>query len=112
MCSSARSPGPTQGAAAMFTPASLTAVATRASAPGVFSMSMTRSTAMRRTRASGARAQVSQPRVQDPAVLEVGDLVRSFDPDLRLEGDVIRAVTAGGGLAGGPRGGVVEAPGA
>src|SRR5215218_8372155 len=34
-------------AAAMFTPASLIAAATRASAPGVFSMSMTRSTAMR-----------------------------------------------------------------
>ena len=38
--------GPTQAAAAMFTPASLIAAATRASAPGVFSMSMTRSTAM------------------------------------------------------------------
>jgi len=42
---SARSAGPTQVAAAMFTPASLTAAATRASAPGVLSMSMTRSTA-------------------------------------------------------------------
>jgi hypothetical protein len=34
-------------AAAMFTPASLIAAATSASEPGVFSMSMTRSTAMR-----------------------------------------------------------------
>jgi hypothetical protein len=39
-------PGPTQVAAAMLTPASLIAVATRASAPGVFSMSMTKSTAI------------------------------------------------------------------
>src|SRR5215207_528391 len=100
MCSSARSPGPTQVAAAMFTPASLTAVATRASAPGVFSMSMTKSTAMRRTRASGARAQVPQHPVQDAAVLEVGDLVRGVDPDLRLEGDLIRAVAVGGDLDG------------
>ena len=46
MCSSARSPVPMQVAAAMFTPASLIAAATCASAPGVFSMSMTRSTAM------------------------------------------------------------------
>ena len=46
MWSSARSPGPRQVAAAMFTPASLIAAATPASAPGVFSMSMTRSTAM------------------------------------------------------------------
>src|SRR5947209_2678243 len=46
MWSSARSPGPMQVAAARFTPASLTAAATRASAPGVFSMSMTRSYAM------------------------------------------------------------------
>src|SRR5437763_2389012 len=46
MWSSARSPGPTHVAAAMFTPASLIAAATRASAPGVFSTSMTRSTAM------------------------------------------------------------------
>src|SRR4051794_38941529 len=45
MCSSARSPGPTQVAAAMFTPASLIAAATSASAPGVFWMSMTRSVA-------------------------------------------------------------------
>ena len=37
---------PTHVAAARFTPASLIAVATRANAPGVFSMSMTRSTAM------------------------------------------------------------------
>jgi hypothetical protein len=35
-----------QVAAAMFTPASLIAAATRASAPGVFSTSMTRSTAI------------------------------------------------------------------
>src|SRR6185503_4292794 len=47
MWSSARSPGPTQVAAAMLTPASLIAAATWASAPGVFSMSMTRSTGMR-----------------------------------------------------------------
>src|SRR5215207_1851235 len=46
MWSSARSPGPVHVAAAMFTPASLIAAATRASAPGVLSMSMTRSTAM------------------------------------------------------------------
>ena len=44
MWSSARSPVPMQVAAAMFTPASLIAAATLASAPGVFSMSMTRST--------------------------------------------------------------------
>src|SRR5689334_16289900 len=43
MWSSARSPAPTQVAAAMFTPASLIAFATSASAPGRFSMSMTRS---------------------------------------------------------------------
>src|SRR5262245_27468945 len=46
MWSSARSPGPTHVAAAMFTPASLIAAATCASAPGVFSMSMTKSTGM------------------------------------------------------------------
>ena len=46
MCSSARAPDPTHVAAARFTPASLTAVATRASAPGVFSTSMTRSNAI------------------------------------------------------------------
>src|SRR4029450_10763114 len=46
--SAARSPAPRHVAAAMLTPASLIAAATRASAPGVFSMSMTRSTAMRR----------------------------------------------------------------
>jgi hypothetical protein len=46
MWTSARSPGPTHVAAAMLTPASLIAAATCASAPGVFSMSMTRSTAM------------------------------------------------------------------
>src|SRR4051794_36146475 len=46
MCSSARSPVPRQVAAATFTPASLIAVATRASAPGAFSMSMTKSTAI------------------------------------------------------------------
>src|SRR5919198_2971739 len=46
MWSSARSPPPMQVAAAMFTPASLIAAATCASAPGVFSMSMTRSTAI------------------------------------------------------------------
>src|SRR4051812_31821399 len=45
MCSSARSPGPMHVAAAMFTPASEMATATSASAPGVFSTSMTRSTA-------------------------------------------------------------------
>src|SRR5215208_6636591 len=50
MWSWARSPGPTHVAAAMFTPASLIAAATRASAPGVFSMSMTRSTAIRPVR--------------------------------------------------------------
>ena len=43
---SARSPVPMQVAAAMFTPASLIAAATCASAPGVLSMSMTRSNAM------------------------------------------------------------------
>src|SRR4051812_19891069 len=47
MCSSARLPGPMQVAAAMFTPASLIAAATSASAPGVFSTSMTRSTMCR-----------------------------------------------------------------
>src|SRR4051812_11048098 len=46
MCSSAFSPVPMQVAAAMFTPASLIAAATCASAPAVFSMSMTRSNAM------------------------------------------------------------------
>src|SRR5689334_18226257 len=46
MCSSAVSPGPTQVAAEMFTPASLIAAATSARAPGVLSMSMTRSTAI------------------------------------------------------------------
>src|SRR4051794_4429460 len=45
MCSSARSPGPMHVAAAMLTPASEMATATSASAPGVFSTSMTRSTA-------------------------------------------------------------------
>src|SRR4051812_23419449 len=44
MCSSARSPGPRHVAAATLTPASLIAAATLASAPGVFSTSMTRST--------------------------------------------------------------------
>ena len=48
MCSSACDPGPMQVAAAMFTPASLIAAATLASAPGVFSRSMARSTDMRR----------------------------------------------------------------
>src|SRR3954469_4723014 len=48
MWTSARSPGPTHVAAAMFTPASLIAAATRASAPGVLSISMTRSTAIPR----------------------------------------------------------------
>ena len=46
MCSSARSPAPMHVAAEMFTPASLIAAATCARAPGVFSMSITRSTAM------------------------------------------------------------------
>src|SRR5215217_4477478 len=46
MWSSARSPVPMHVAAAMFTPASLIAAAARASAPGVFSMSMARSTAL------------------------------------------------------------------
>src|SRR3954453_960361 len=46
MWSSACSPGPMHVAAAMFMPASLIAAAICASAPGVFSMSMTRSTAM------------------------------------------------------------------
>src|SRR4051812_45224020 len=44
MWSSARSPPPMHVAAAMFTPTSLIAAATAASAPGLFSMSMTRST--------------------------------------------------------------------
>src|SRR5262245_37608564 len=47
MWSSARSPGPTHVAAAMLTPASLIAAATRASAPGSFSMSITRSNGTR-----------------------------------------------------------------
>src|SRR4051794_35908399 len=52
MCSSAWLPPARQVAAAMFTPASLIAAATSASAPGVFSMSMTRSTAIGPRRAS------------------------------------------------------------
>ena len=48
MCSSARSPDPRHVAAAMFTPASVIAAATSASAPGVFSMSITRSKAIDR----------------------------------------------------------------
>src|SRR5690242_2716965 len=54
MCSSARSPVPMHVAAAMFTPASLIAAATWASAPGVFSMSMTRSYAMRAATTAGS----------------------------------------------------------
>src|SRR5688572_14067481 len=46
MCSSARSPAPMHVTAAMLTPASLMAAATRASAPGSFSTSMTRSNPM------------------------------------------------------------------
>ena len=46
MCSSALSPVPMQVAAAMFTPASLIAVATSARAPGALSISMVRSYAM------------------------------------------------------------------
>src|SRR5688500_19815669 len=49
MCISARSPVPMHVAAARFTPASLIAAATSASAPGEFSMSMTRSKAIRRS---------------------------------------------------------------
>src|SRR5688572_6856759 len=45
MWSSARSPAPMHVTAAMFTPASLIAAATSASAPGVLSTSMIRSTA-------------------------------------------------------------------
>src|SRR5436305_2800289 len=61
MCSSARSPEPMQVAAAMFTPASLIAAATCASAPGVFSISMTRSYAMRCAGASLLSESVSAP---------------------------------------------------
>ena len=43
MCNSTCSAAPIHVAAARFTPASLTAVATRAKAPGSFSISMTRS---------------------------------------------------------------------
>src|SRR5882672_5793063 len=63
MWSSARSPGPTHVAAAMFTPASLIAAATCASAPGVFSMSMTRSTAMSRAASAYAGAPVRARRL-------------------------------------------------
>ncbi len=48
MCNSAFSPLPKHVAAEMFTPASLIAVATRASAPGSLSTSMTRSMGMTR----------------------------------------------------------------
>src|SRR5262249_60872268 len=100
MWSSARSPGPTQVAAAMLTPASLIAVATSARAPGEFSMSMTRSTAISRCAVSllaplVARAEVAQHSVQNAAVLEVGDLVRRVDPDPHFEGDAVSAITAG-----------------
>src|SRR6185437_10405414 len=54
MCSSALSPGPMQVAAEMFTPASLIAAATSARAPGLLSMSMTRSTAIAGTQPTGA----------------------------------------------------------
>src|SRR4029453_14165647 len=46
MCNSARSPDPTHVAAARLTPASLTAAATFASAPGSFSISITKSVDM------------------------------------------------------------------
>src|SRR3954468_5302199 len=62
MCSSARSPGPTQVAAAILTPASLIAAATWASAPAVFSISMTRSTAMAARSSHGAAQRDLQPR--------------------------------------------------
>src|SRR5690348_2936324 len=61
MCSSTRSPGPMQVAAAMLTPASLIAAATSASAPGEFSMSMTRSYAMGPAAASLLSATVTAP---------------------------------------------------
>src|SRR4051794_41100602 len=47
MCISTVAPAPMHVAAEMFTPASLIAAAASASAPGVFSSSITRSTAMR-----------------------------------------------------------------
>src|SRR5215208_3548042 len=58
-----------QVAAAMFTPASLIAAATSARAPGVFSMSMTRSTAMqgRGLPPSCGRSQGNSPAVIDDA---------------------------------------------
>ena len=46
-CGAGRSPGEVHVAAEMFTPPSLTAVATLASAPGSLSTSITRSVAMR-----------------------------------------------------------------
>src|SRR5688572_1825702 len=58
MWSSARSPAPMHVAAEMFTPASLIAAATSASAPGVFSISMTRSTAMGRCGVSLPRKEI------------------------------------------------------
>src|SRR5262245_25247571 len=67
MCNSARSPGPRHVAAAMFTPASLIAAATCASAPGVFSTSITRSTAIRRTASCHDRSSADG----DPLLLAV-----------------------------------------
>src|SRR5215218_763031 len=61
MCNSARSPAPTQVAAAMFTPASLIAAAASARAPGVFSMSMTRSVAMARASLQGPAVAPAAP---------------------------------------------------
>src|SRR6478752_5313532 len=85
MCSSARSAGPTQVAAAMFTPASLIAAATFASAPGVFSTSITKSTAMwasnhedpsPRSPQRGADGPIG---LHQPAVLAVGQQRRGLD---------------------------------
>src|SRR4051794_8938514 len=81
MCSSARSPVPMQVAAAMFTPASLIAAATSASAPGLFSMSMTRSTATLRAAYRRARSAAERAAGQRDGAVEDGGLGRRADRD-------------------------------
>src|SRR3954452_1302266 len=81
MCSSARSPGPRHVAAAMLTPASLIAAATFARAPGVFSMSITRSVAIAGASLQRVGGAVSAPAevLDDP--VRVADRVAADDGD-------------------------------
>src|SRR3954454_23914265 len=87
MWSSARSPGPMQVAAEMFTPASLMAAATSARAPGVLSMSMTRSTGIGPSRVSLLRRANREVALAGTGVATahvVGRLGAMTDPSVSL----------------------------